>query len=86
MFSAAVFLRADRDRRLPVRPGAPAPRGQHARISICLWLAAYPAEALEYVMVHELCHIYAMSHSPKFWMYVERFVPDYVVRRRLLKR
>ena len=63
-----------------------APRGQHARISICLWLAAYPVEALEYVMVHELCHIYEMSHSPKFWMYVERFLPDYVVRRRLLKR
>ena len=63
-----------------------APRGQHARISICLWLAAYPAEALEYVMVHELCHIYEMSHSPKFWMYVERFMPDYAVRRRLLKR
>jgi|GEM_PF-4176363 len=63
-----------------------APRGQHARISICLWLAAYPAEALEYVMVHELCHIYEMSHSPKFWMYVERFLPDYAVRRRLLKR
>jgi predicted metal-dependent hydrolase len=63
-----------------------APRGQHARISICLWLAAFPVEALEYVMVHELCHIYEMSHSPKFWMYVERFMPDYIVRRRLLKR
>lgn len=63
-----------------------APRGQHGRISICLWLAAYPVEALEYVMVHELCHIYEMSHSPKFWMYVERFMPDYIVRRRLLKR
>jgi predicted metal-dependent hydrolase len=63
-----------------------APRGQHARISICLWLAAYPVEALEYVMVHELCHIYEMSHSPKFWMYVERFMPDYAVRRRLLRR
>lgn len=63
-----------------------APRGQHVRISICLWLAAYPVEALEYVMVHELCHIYEMSHSPKFWMYVERFMPDYAVRRRLLKR
>ena len=63
-----------------------APRGQHARISICLWLAAYPVEALEYIMVHELCHIYEMSHSPKFWMYVERFMPDYAVRRRVLRR
>lgn len=63
-----------------------APRGQHARISICLWLAAYPVEALEYIMVHELCHIYEMSHSPKFWMYVERFMPDYQLRQRLLKR
>ncbi len=63
-----------------------APRGQHAKISICLWLAAYPVEALEYVMIHELCHIYEMSHSPKFWMYVERFLPDYKLRQRLLKR
>lgn len=61
------------------------PRSGPARISICLWLAAYPVEALEYVMVHELCHIYEMSHSPKFWMYVERFMPDYAGRCRLLK-
>lgn len=62
-----------------------APRGQHARISICLWLAAFPVEALEYVMVHELCHIYEMNHTPRFWMYVERFMPDYRLRKRLLR-
>ena len=50
----------------------------------CLLLLA-PAEVLDYVVVHELCHRREMNHSPKFWAEVERVLPDYDARRKWLK-
>lgn len=43
-----------------------------------------PEDCLDYVTVHELCHIKEHNHSPAFWREVERILPDYAVRRRLL--
>lgn len=48
-------------------------------------LALYPREAIEYVVVHELCHLKEMNHSAKFWGEVEKVMPDYRKRRNLLK-
>lgn len=48
-------------------------------------LALYPYEAIEYVVVHELCHMKEMNHSNKFWYEVEKILPDYKSRRNLLK-
>ena len=36
-----------------------------------------PREALDYVVVHELCHLYEFNHSPGFWRMVEEVLPDY---------
>ena len=49
-------------------------------------LALYPYEAIEYVCVHELAHLTEMNHSKKFWAIVEKYLPDYKERRKLLKR
>ena len=49
-------------------------------------LALYPMEAIEYVVVHELCHLKEMNHSKKFWYEVEKALPDYKERRKLLRR
>lgn len=50
----------------------------------CL-LMLCPAEILDYVVVHELCHRKEMNHSPRFWAEVERVLPDYRRREAWLK-
>lgn len=42
-------------------------------------------ELIDYVVVHELCHILQMNHSTAFWAEVERVLPDYKARRKALK-
>jgi predicted metal-dependent hydrolase len=48
-------------------------------------LAAAPPEALDYVVIHELCHLREMNHSKKFWAHVRAACPDYGARRRWLR-
>lgn len=49
-------------------------------------LASMPEDLAEYVVVHEVCHLVEMNHSPQFWRLVARTVPDYQLRRKLLRR
>ena len=48
-------------------------------------LMLYPEEAREYVIVHELSHLVHMNHSSAFYSTVARVLPDWKVRRNLLK-
>lgn len=54
-------------------------------ISFSCYLLAYPEEAIDYVVVHELSHIRHHDHSPAFWAEVEKYMPDYRERKKLLK-
>lgn len=45
-----------------------------------------PKEAVDYVIVHELCHLRQMNHSQKFWDEVEKIMPDYKVHEKWLKQ
>ena len=42
-------------------------------------------ECIEYVVLHELCHIFYMNHQKEFWTLVEKYMIDYKVRRKKLK-
>lgn len=47
------------------------------KISINQNLMAYSRYSIEYVCLHELCHLKYMNHSKEFWNLVEYYMPDY---------
>lgn len=50
----------------------------------CLLMLA-PEEVRDYVVVHELCHLLQLNHSPAFWAEVERVMPGWRAHRKWLK-
>jgi predicted metal-dependent hydrolase len=48
-------------------------------------LVMAPPEVVDYVVVHELCHLRVLNHSPSFWAQVEAILPDYKAKRKWLK-
>jgi predicted metal-dependent hydrolase len=49
-------------------------------------LIMLPPAIIDYVVVHELAHLLAPGHNPRFWGVVGTAVPDYAARRRWLNR
>ena len=43
-----------------------------------------PEELLDYVVVHELCHLKYMNHSKEFWKMVSNYMPDWKERKQVL--
>lgn len=43
-----------------------------------------PPAVLDYVVVHEVCHLIELNHSDRFWKLVEREVPAYAAYRQAL--
>ena len=50
----------------------------------CL-LMLTPPHVMDYVVVHELCHLKQMNHSKAFWDLVESILPDYKKSKKWLK-
>lgn len=44
-----------------------------------------PPTLFDYVVVHEVCHLRELNHSPKFWSLVAETIPDYQVKKRELQ-
>lgn len=69
-------------------------RGQKTRWGSCSskgnlnfnWrLMMTPPDAIDYVIIHELCHLHELNHSKRFWALVETHCPNYRYWRRWLK-
>lgn len=45
-----------------------------------------PPECLDYVVIHELCHLKEFNHSPRFWALVEKQMPDFRTWKDYLRR
>lgn len=43
------------------------------------------APALDYIIVHEMCHLTQKDHSKDFWQQLSMIMPDYEVRKEWLK-
>jgi len=43
-----------------------------------------PTECIDYVIMHELCHLEEHNHGPKFWRLLEKVMPDYRERKNRL--
>ena len=54
-------------------------------LSFSFYLMRFPAEAIDYVVVHELCHILQHNHSKDFYREIEKILPDYKEREKLLR-
>ena len=53
-------------------------------ISLNILLAKYNPQIIDYVILHELCHLLEMNHSYKFWHLVEKYMPNYKQIKKLL--
>ena len=60
-------------------------RSSSGTLSFNYRLMYAPLKILDYVVVHELCHITHMNHSKDFWNMVGSILPDYKESRNWLK-
>jgi len=47
--------------------------------------AMAPSHVLDYIVVHEMCHMIHKNHSQAFWNKVEAVLPDFKRRKEWLK-
>ena len=55
-------------------------------INISLRLLFAPEKVINYVILHELCHLRELNHSYRFWSLVEQHMPDYKTRIKWLSK
>ncbi len=56
-----------------------------SNVNLSTRLLFAPFEVIDYVIIHELAHLYEMNHSPKFWSIVSQIMPNYKEKEKWLK-
>jgi len=68
-------------RRMHKRWGSCSAEGQ---ITLNLELIKAPKECIDYVIMHELCHLKEAHHGPRFWALLAKLMPGYEEKRERL--
>lgn len=55
------------------------------KITFNLRLVNRTEKELDYVIIHELCHLVYRGHDSRFWALVGKYMPDYKAARKSLK-
>jgi len=55
-------------------------------LSFNIKLMYFNHKVIDYVIVHELCHLKEMNHSAKFWKLVQNIIPNYNIYRKELNK
>jgi predicted metal-dependent hydrolase len=81
--------------KLGVRPGQVAVKDLGFRWASCTtegrlqfhWKCMMaPSTVIDYIVVHELCHIHHRDHSAAFWNEIDKVLPNYTERKEWLRR
>jgi len=59
---------------------------RHGNLQFNYKLMYLPKRSMDYVIVHELCHLQEHNHSERFWKLVARMIPDYKAIRKSLHK
>lgn len=57
---------------------------KNLNFNVCIMKA--PENVIRYLVVHELCHLKEMNHSPKFWAHVGKVIPDFEESKKWLQK
>lgn len=55
-------------------------------ITLNTHLIALPMDCIDYVVVHELCHLWELNHSPAFYQLLARVLPDWHDREQVIRQ
>ncbi len=55
--------------------------GKQRKLNFSTRLAMFEEPLIELTVVHELCHLFHMNHSPAFWAEMTKWLPDWKIRR-----
>lgn len=59
---------------------------KNGRIILNLDLIKAPIECIDYVIMHELCHLKEHHHGTKFWALLDNLLPNYIELKRRLNK